>query len=60
MDDLWGFGRKGSPIRLYFLGYTALSAGLREAAEDNLLLAADTQSFVSIRQRILSDARRVV
>lgn len=58
MDRLWGFGRSGSPIRRYLLGYSALAAGLQTEARENLLLAADTPSFESIRERILFDARR--
>ena len=55
MGRLWGFGRSGSPIRTYFLGYTAKAAGLHDVAEANLL-----KSFERIREKILSDAQRVV
>jgi hypothetical protein len=60
MGSLWGFGRPGSPIRTYFLGYAARAAGLVELAQTNLVHAASTKSFESIRERILSDARRAV
>jgi Domain of unknown function (DUF4304) len=60
MGRLWGFGRPGSPLRTYFLGYTAKAAGHHEVAERNLAHAASTKSFESIRERILFDARRVV
>jgi hypothetical protein len=60
MGRVWGFGRSGSPVRTYFLGYAAKAAGLHDAAEANLLHAASTKSFEPIRERILSDARRVV
>jgi hypothetical protein len=57
---LWGFGRPGSPIRTYFLGYAAKTAGLHDVAEKNLIHAAGTKSFEPIRERILSDVRRAV
>ena len=60
MGRLWGFGRPGSPIRSYFLGYTAKAAGLHGVAETHLVHAASTKSFESISERILSDARRAV
>jgi hypothetical protein len=60
MGRLWGFGRPGSPIRTYFLGYTAMAAGMHDAARANLIHAAGTKSFESIRGRILSDAERAV
>ena len=60
MGKLWGFGRPGSPIRTYFLGYAARAAGFHEAAATNLTHAASTKSFEQIRGRILSDARRAV
>jgi hypothetical protein len=58
MGSLWGFGRPGSPIRTYFVGYAAKAAGLHVEAEANLRHAASTKSFEPIRERILSDARR--
>lgn len=56
MESLWGFGRPGSPIRTYFLGYAAKAAGLPKEAESNLNHAASTKSFEKIRERILNDA----
>jgi hypothetical protein len=60
MGRLWGFGRPGSPIRTYFLGYAAKAAGMHDVARANLVHAAGTKSFESIRDRILSDAERAV
>ena len=60
MERLWGFGRPGSPLRTYFLGYTARAAGFHELAEQHLTHAANTKSFEPIRERILFDARRAV
>ena len=58
MDTLWGFGRPGSPIRCYYLGYVARAAGYTDVAKTNLLLAAGTRSFEKIAGRIRNDAER--
>jgi hypothetical protein len=60
MDSLWGFGRPRSPIRRYYLGYVARAAGLKDEARTNLMLAAETQSFVDISQRLRDDAQSAV
>ena len=60
MDSLWGFGRPGSPIRRYYLGYVARAAGLMDEARTNLMLAAETQSFLDISQRLRDDAQSAV
>jgi hypothetical protein len=56
METLWGFGRPGSPIRCYYLGYAARAAGFANVAKTNLLLAASTKSFEKIAGRIRNDA----
>ena len=60
MGGLWGFGRPGSPIRCYYIGYAALAAGRFAVAKENLVRAASTKSFESIRSRLLADAERAV
>ena len=60
MDSLWGFGRPGSPIRRYFLGYAARAAGRHEEARLNLASAADTPSFAKVAKRLREDAQSVV
>jgi hypothetical protein len=60
MNSLWGFGRTGSPIRRYFLGYAARAAGLHSEARVNLNSAAETPSFAKIAQRLREDAQSVV
>jgi Domain of unknown function (DUF4304) len=55
-DETHGFGRIGSPIRDYFLGYSALADGNAELARRHLLLAASTESFAPIAKRLCDDA----
>jgi Domain of unknown function (DUF4304) len=56
MGQLWGFGRPGSPIRCYYLGYTALAARKVEEARVNLLKAAATKSFEGLADQLRRDA----
>ena len=60
MFSLWGFGRPGSPIRRYFLGYAARAAGRHDEARVNLNSAAETPSFANIAERLREDAQSVV
>jgi len=60
IGSLWGFGRPGSPIRRYLLGYGARAAGLGDEARANLSLAAETRSFANIAQRLREDAQSAV
>lgn len=56
MSKLWGFGRPGSPIRHFMLGYAALAAGKQPAARKHLQLALDTQCFPGHAPRMRADA----
>jgi Domain of unknown function (DUF4304) len=56
MAELWGFGRPGSPIRCYFLGYAAKAAGLVAGVRPNLMRAAESGSFLQVVDRLRSDA----
>jgi hypothetical protein len=58
MRRLWGFGQPGSPIRHYYLGYAARAAGQAGEARRNLLIAAATESFEGIAERLRKDAER--
>jgi hypothetical protein len=58
MRALWGFGRKESPVRHYFIGYLAMDAGQMELAERHLSLAAGSGCFTEIEKRLGADAKR--
>jgi hypothetical protein len=58
MRELWGFGRKESPARHYFIGYLALGAGRMELAERHLSLAVASGCFTAIEKRLVSDVKR--
>ena len=56
MRQLWGFGRPGSPIRSYYLGYAARAARKVDEARSNLLKAAATKSFERLADQLRRDA----
>jgi hypothetical protein len=56
MSRLWGFGRPGSPIRHFILGYSALAAGEPLAARKHLQLALETGCFPGHASRMRADA----
>ena len=55
MGQLWGFGRQGSPTRLYLTGYVALAAGRHDIAREALQAAASKPSFSQIAERLRTD-----
>jgi Domain of unknown function (DUF4304) len=55
MKELWGFGRKDSPVRHYFIGYLALGAGRMDLAERHLSLAVASGCFADVEKRLVSD-----
>jgi len=59
MRRLFGFGRPGSPIRCFVLGYTARAAGMTAEASGNLERAAQFPGFGAIAGQLLADARSV-
>jgi hypothetical protein len=56
MSRLWGFGRPGSPVRHFMLGYSALAAGKSQAARQHLLRALETGCFPGHARRMRADA----
>jgi len=56
MSRLWGFGRPGSPIRHFILGYSALAAGESLTARKHLQQALDTGCFSGHAARMRADA----
>jgi hypothetical protein len=59
MRQLWGFGRPGSPIRSYYLGYAARAARKVDEARSNLLKAAATKSFERLADQLRRDAESI-
>jgi uncharacterized protein DUF4304 len=59
MRQLWGFGRPGSPIRSYYLGYAARAARKVDEARANLLKAAATKSFERLADQLRRDAESI-
>jgi hypothetical protein len=56
MSRLWGFGRPGSPVRHFILGYAALAAGNPQAARKHLQKALDAGCFPNHAPRMRADA----
>ena len=57
MSRLWGFGNNSSPLRHYLIGYVARSLGDAPIAAEHLQAASASQSFTSIQERLVFDAR---
>jgi len=58
MGDLWGFGRKESPARHYFVGYLALEEGRMDVAEHHLRLAVASGCFKRVEKHLLAAIER--
>lgn len=58
MRELWGFGRKESPVRHYFLGYLALEAGRMDLAEHHLSLAVASGCFTQVEKLLHAAVER--
>ncbi len=58
LDDTWGFGRKGSPIRNFAGGYIAYSIQKYDLAVDMLEKAINSGCFKAIDGRMQQDYRR--
>lgn len=55
---LWGFGRRGSPVRHYLTGYVAREAGEWELARHHLAAALASGVFRDVEQRLRGDLER--
>jgi hypothetical protein len=55
MLGLWGFGRPGSPLRVYMLAYAALAAGKMAAARRHMKQALNTGRFPGHASRMRAD-----
>jgi Domain of unknown function (DUF4304) len=52
MSDLWGFGRKGSPRRVYLVGYVALSMGKNALAKEYLAKAVESGHYLRLFESV--------
>lgn len=55
---LWGFGKRGSPVRHYLTGYVALEVGARGVAHHNLSAALSTGVFRDVEELLRGDVER--
>lgn len=58
MPELWGFGRKPSPIRSYLAGYVALALGRSELAEARFQEAVESRCFVNLFSSVQGAVQR--